>query len=247
VQIDHDVVMHVKDEDGTTEIKSQRAVVNRSLQTIRFVGDVSMTKTGDELRSEELIVNFNAEGDAVHRAEAIGKVKARFTRGHGLGAVDEGSGGGVREVTGDKLDIFFRPDRTLEKMEAGPGGRLVVHPGPKDPPEKRHVFARLLTFFFDEAGRLVEVQGHRDSGFVIEPAGRNAGPKKTMDCQNFVARFDPATGQLDNGDFLKDVKFAWPGAEATAQKGRTGAGSPPWPSTSSRRRATSPRAGRCGT
>jgi lipopolysaccharide transport protein LptA/LPS export ABC transporter protein LptC len=220
LQLDNDVVMYIKDEDGTTEIKSQRAFVNRAEQTIRFVGDVFMTKNADEMRSEELIVNFNEAGDAVHRAEAIGKVRATFVRGHDLGAVDQGGGGGRREITGDKLDIFFRPDRTLEKMEAGPDGRLIVFPGPKDPPEKRHVFARLLTFFFDEQGRMVEVQGHKDSGFVIEPTVKGAGQKKTMDCQNFVARFDPATGQLDNGDFMKDVKFAWPGAEATAQKAR---------------------------
>jgi lipopolysaccharide transport protein LptA len=221
IQLDHDVLMHIKDEDGITDIKSERAFVNRGEQTIRFVGDVLMSKNGDEMRSKELIVNFDEAGEAVQRTEAIGAVRATFVGQHGLGAVDQSGGGGMRELTGTKLDIFFRPDRTLERMEAGPDGRLTIHPGPKDPPETRAVFSRLLTFFFDEAGRLIEVQGHKDSGFVSEPTDKKAGgPVKTMECQNFVARFDTTTGQLDNGDFLKDVKFTWPGAVATAQKGR---------------------------
>ena len=220
VQIDADMVLNVADEDGTTVIRSQRAVVNRAEQTIRFIGDVVMTKGSDELRSAELTVNFDEAGDAVHRAEAMGGAYARFVGQQGLGPVDQTGGSGLRELRGQKLDIFFRPDRSIERMEAGPEGRLSIHPGAKDPQEIRHLTSRLLTFFFDDAGRLSEVQGHKDSGFVSEPVKAGGGPGRSMVCQNFVARFDVATGQLDHGDFNKDVKFARAGVEATANTAR---------------------------
>ena len=223
VQLDADVVIRIADEDGTTEVRSRRAFLKQAEHTIRFVGEAVMTKGADVLRSDELIVNFDDEGHAVQRAEAIGAVHAEFSSRHGMGPVDETGGSGRRELRGQKLDIFFRPDRTLEKMEAGPDGKLTIHPGPKDPPEVRHLSSRMLTFFFDEAGRLSEVQGHKDSAFASEPRGaRKNDPagKRTMRCQNFVARFDVTTGQLDNGDFLKDVKFTWPDGEATAATAR---------------------------
>jgi LPS export ABC transporter protein LptC/lipopolysaccharide transport protein LptA len=224
IQLDADAVVRIKDEDGTTEIRSQRAFLNRADQTVRFLGDAVMTKGDDELRSAELIVNFDDAGHAVQRAEAIGHVHARFTGLHRLGPVDATGGGGRRELTGEKLDMFFRPDRQLERMEAGPNGELTIFPGPQDPPERRRLSSRMLSFFFDEAGRLTEVQGHKDSRVVSEPVdAKGKGDetrRRTMDCQNFVARFDVETGQLDNGDFLKDVKFTWPQGEATGAMAR---------------------------
>lgn len=205
-----DVKVRIQDdpEDVPVDIVSRRAVTDRQEQTIRFIDAVEVVQGPDLLTCAELIVNFSDDGNGIQRAQAVGGIHLRTSSGRGLTGKAEGdAGGGVRDLRSERLDLWYRPDRTLERAEAGPDGELVLEPGPGALPEARRIKSRFLFFFFDEQGRFTEVQGRKDTTFSTEPRPPSTRPARTGACQNLVARFHPETGDMTYGEFIKDVVF----------------------------------------
>jgi lipopolysaccharide transport protein LptA len=127
------------------------------------------------------------------------------------------TGGGPRHLQCRRLDLWFRPDRTLQQAVAGPRADLTMMPGPKDPPEKKRLRSDVLDFVFDDKGRLEELSALKDTTFDTEAIPPAKAAPRTLECKRFVAKVDPATGQTTAIDFSKDVAFARGPQKATAQ------------------------------
>lgn len=216
-----DVVMKLQDPDNTPmDIKSARAVFEREEGLLRFIDDVEVVQGSDRLTAGRLLVNIAPDTQAIYRAQAVDEVNLWMGGGdlaQGI-AVGGSAGRGPRHLTGKKLDLWFRPDRTLQEATAGPDAVLTMRPGKGDPPEKRVLKARFLAFGFDERGKLSELRGQKDSSFVAEPIPPAKGSTRTLNCQSFIARVDPATGEPALIEFTKDVVFTEGTQRATAEK-----------------------------
>jgi lipopolysaccharide transport protein LptA/LPS export ABC transporter protein LptC len=200
-------------------IRAGRADAEREEGALRFADGVEVTQGPDTLKAARLNVNFTPE-QTIYRAVAVDDVDLQASS---AGLLPSTSGalasGGGRHLRCKKLDLWFRPDRSVKEATAGPDADLVAMSGPREPPERRHLKARVLVFHFDEQGRLEEVQAQKDSSFVAEALPPAAAPPRTVDCQSFVARLDPPTGEAREIEFNKDVVFRQGQRVATAQAG----------------------------
>src|SRR5207245_5446553 len=110
----------------------------------------------------------------IYRAQAIDEVELWTSSGtQAPGMTAATAGGGPRHLTCRRLDLWFRPDRTLQQAVAGPRADLTMMPGPKDPPESKRLRSDVLDFVFDEKGRLEELSTLKDTTFetqAIPPA-----------------------------------------------------------------------------
>jgi LPS export ABC transporter protein LptC/lipopolysaccharide transport protein LptA len=220
IELPADVVMLLHDPDNPPmEIKSGSAVLEREQQTARFAGGVTVTQGADTLKSGRLLVNFSEEQHLVQRVEAEDDVVMTSGGGQVPGAKGFPGGSGPRELRGKRVEILVRPDRTLEQVFAGPDGELTVQSSPPDPPEKRRLQAKFLTFRFDAQGRVEEVQAQKDAVFEGTPLPPSKeGPRK-LSSQSFVAKMDPAKGEPKEAEFVKDVVFTQGGRRISAQRG----------------------------
>jgi lipopolysaccharide transport protein LptA/LPS export ABC transporter protein LptC len=207
------------DKRPAMNIRAGRADAERQEGTLRFADGVEVTQGPDTLKAARLNINFTPE-QTIYRAVAVDDVDLQASS-QGLLPAASGAlaSGGPRHLRCKKLDLWFRPDRSVKEATAGPDADLVAMSGPKEPPERRHLKARILVFHFDEQGRLEEVQAQKDSSFVAEALPPTSTPPRTVDCQGFVARLDPATGEAREIEFNKDVVFRQGKRVATAQAG----------------------------
>ena len=174
---------------------------------------------GDRLTAGRFLVNVADDTQAVYRAQAVDDVNLWMGGGALVqGLAPSSAGRGPRHLAGKKLDLWFRPDRTLQEATAGPDAVLTIRPGKGDPPEKRILKARFLAFAFDERGKMSELRGQKDSSFVAEPLPPAKASARTLTCQSFIARVDPATGEPALIEFTKDVVFVEGTQRATAEK-----------------------------
>jgi LPS export ABC transporter protein LptC/lipopolysaccharide transport protein LptA len=215
-----DVVVQLKDpDDPPMDVKSGSAAFERQEGLLRFEGGVEVVQAGDRLTAERFLVNVADDTQAVYRAQAVGGVNLWMGGGNLLpGMAPPTAGRGPRHLVSRKLDLWFRPDRTLQEATAGPEADLTMMPGKGDPPEKRRLKANFLAFAFDERGKLEELRGQKDSSFVAEPIPPAAGTPRTLTCQSFIARVDPATGEPTIIEFTKDVVFVRGAQKATGDK-----------------------------
>lgn len=214
-----DVVLRLNDPDNQPmEIESGSAVLERDKDIAAFHGGVTVTQGADILKSGRLVVTFTGPDRAVQRVEAEDDV-VMVTAGGVPGAKGFPGGSGPRELRGKRVDIMVRPDRSLEQVFAGPDAELTVRSSPPDPPEKRKLQGRFLTFRFDAQGRIEEVQAQKDAVFEGTPIAPSTAPPRRVASQNFVARMDPASGEPREIEFSKDVAFTEGKRKATAQKG----------------------------
>lgn len=215
-----DVVMKLQDPDNTPmDIKSARAVFERQEGLLRFIDNVEVVQGSDRLTAGRLLVNIAPDTQAIYRAQAVDDANLWMGGGDLAQGIAVGSGGrGPRHLTGKKLDLWFRPDRTLQEATAGPDAVLTMRPGKGDPAEKRVLKARFLAFAFDERGKLSELRGQKESSFTAEPIPPAKGSTRTLTCQSFIARVDPATGEPALIEFTKDVVFTEGTQRATAEK-----------------------------
>ena len=147
------------------EIKSARAEVSREEGLMKFLDGVEVTQGRDRLKSQRYLVNFGEDEASVYRAQAVDDVEMWMAAGTALPGMAPGTAGrGSRYLKCRKLDLWFRGDRTLQEAAAGPDADLTMMPGKGEPPEKRRLQARFLTFVFDEQGRLDELQSHQGRG-----------------------------------------------------------------------------------
>jgi LPS export ABC transporter protein LptC/lipopolysaccharide transport protein LptA len=220
IELPADVVLQLQDPDNAPmEIKSGSAVLERAQNIARFAGGVTVTQAGDTLTSGRLEMRFAGEEHTVERVDAEEDVVMRTSGQAVPGARGFPGGTGPREIRGKKLVIGFHPDRTLKEVLAGPDGELTVLSTPPDPPEKRKLQARFLTFLFDEQGRLLELQAQKDASFEGTPLPPSKSPPRKVQSQNFTAKMDPATGNAREIEFSKDVLFTEGKRRAAAQKG----------------------------
>lgn len=215
-----DVDLKIQDEDNpATLIKSARAEATKEDGLLKFLGGVEVTQGADRLKSDRLVVNFAAEDRVIHRAQALDDVQlwtSGATQVPGMTAATTGSGS--RYLKCRRLDLWFRPDRTLQQAVAGPNADLTMLPGPKDPPERKRLRSDVLDFVFDDKGRLEALTALKDTTFTTEAIPPAKAAPRTLECKRFVARIDPATGQATTIEFLKDVAFSRGPQRATAQR-----------------------------
>jgi LPS export ABC transporter protein LptC/lipopolysaccharide transport protein LptA len=215
-----DVDLKIQDNDNpATTIKADHAEGTRGDGLLRFLGGVEVTQGKDRLKSDRLVVNFSDEDHVIHRAQAIDDVEL-WTSGSTQvpGMTSSSAGSGPRHLTCRRLDLWFRPDRTLQQAVAGPDADLTLMPGPKDPPERKRLRSDVLDFAFDEKGRLEELSTLKDTTFATEPIPPAKTVPRTLECKRFVAKVDPQTGQATIIEFFKDVSFGRGPQRATSQK-----------------------------
>ena len=215
-----DVNLKIQDEDNpATFIKSARAEAVKEEGLMKFLGGVEVTQGSDRLKSDRLVVNFSDADRVIHRAQALDDVDL-WTSGSTEvpGMTSATTGSGPRHLTCRRLDMWFRPDRTLQQAVAGPEADLTLMPGPKDPPERKRLRSDVLDFVFNDKGKLEELTALKDTLFTTEPIPPAKTVPRTLECKRFVAKMDPATGRATTIEFLKDVAFARGPQKATSQR-----------------------------
>lgn len=211
--------LKLENEPGSpTEIRGGRGVIERANGIARFLDGASVDQGADHLKANRLIVNFSEDGNGISRAQAIEGVELRLSGSEPLPGVAGGGVQGSHVLTCRKLDLVYRADRTLEEARAVEDAELASLPASGQAPEKTRLKARVLTFRFDEQGRPIEVGGQKDASYQSEPIPPAKGGPQTLACQTFVARIDPATRAVKNGEFSKDVVFTRGTQQALSQK-----------------------------
>lgn len=216
-----DVKLRIQDEGNpATDITSQRAEVSQDEGVIRFLGAVEVTHAGDRLVAQRLIVNFNEEDRAIFRAQAIDDVQVWTGSGTAVPGIPAGAtaGRGPRHLTCRRLDLWFRPDKSLQQAIAGPNAELTMMPGAGEEKERRRLKSDVLTFLFDDKGRLEELQTLKETQFTAEPLPPSKSPHRSLTCKRFLARVDPPTGNIHSIEFVKDVEFVRGAQKARAQR-----------------------------
>ena len=217
LELPADVTLRIQDEaNPATDIQAAHAQLVREEGAIRFGGGVVITQGRDVLRAERFEADFGSD-QTIYRARAIENVVLDSASGSLPGTAPIAGGQGPRHLTCRKLDLWLRPDRSLEQAVAAPDGDLTLLPGPKDPPEKRRLQARALSFRFDEKGRLYELEGQKDSAFDTDPIPPAKGVSRRLRCQSFLARVEPASGELRDVEFRREVVFEQAPQRATAE------------------------------
>lgn len=215
-----EVQLRIQDEDNpATLIKSARAEATREEGLLKFLGGVEVTQGGDRLKADRLVVNFSDEDRVIYRAQALDDVEL-WTSGSTAvpGMTRATTGQGPRYLSCRRLDLWFRPDRTLQQAVAGPHADLTLSPGPKDPPEKKRLRSDVLDFVFDDKGRLEELSALKDTVFTTEAIPPAKAAPRTLECKRFVARIEPETGQASTIEFVRDVAFARGPQRASGQR-----------------------------
>jgi LPS export ABC transporter protein LptC/lipopolysaccharide transport protein LptA len=196
------------DTDPPTFIQSRQAILERSEGTLRFEDDSVLTQGDDILRADRLILSFDSETQQVTRAVAAGGVDLRTSGARALPGGSPTASKGPRHLLCRKLDIAFRPDRTMQQVIAQKDVDLTLLPGPREVKERHHIRAdSYLIFDYDEQGRVVGARGARDASLLAEPLPERGAFARTVACQRFQAALDPETGEVTSADFYDDVLF----------------------------------------
>jgi lipopolysaccharide transport protein LptA/LPS export ABC transporter protein LptC len=211
-----DVVIHVAPEGRPPlDIKSvsARLVRGEGQGTMQFEGGVQVDQAQDRLTTDRFELDFG-EDNVVYRARAIENVVLQTSSAATPGA----QAGGTRHLTCRKLDLWFRPDSSLEGATAVDDAVLTLSPAPKEPPERRRLAAGVLTFKFDQAGRIESLETLKGTTFTATPLPPNKAAVRTLVCQRLTAEVDPETGQPKLAEFTKDVAFTQGKQKATGQR-----------------------------
>lgn len=192
---------------------SARLVRGEEQGTAQFVGGVQVDQGPDRLTTDRFELDFGAD-NVVYRARAIDNVVLQTSSAATPGA----AAGGSRHLTCRKLDLWFRPDSSLEGATAVDDAVLTVGPAPKEPPERKRLAAGVLTFKFDEQGRVSSLETLKGTSFTATPVAPNKAPARTLVCQRLTAEVDPATGEPKLAEFTKDLVFTSGKQKATGQR-----------------------------
>ncbi|HET7747627.1 MAG TPA: LptA/OstA family protein [Vicinamibacteria bacterium] len=220
LELPADVVVKLADpDDPPMEIKAGKATIEKFEGLLKFAGGVDVVQGGDRLRAARFVMNLTEDHQSIYRAQAIDDVDVQMTGDVATTGLTTPQARGPRRLLARKLDLWFRPDRTLQEATAGPDAALTIQPRAGDPvPEQRVLKARFLVFVFDEAGRLAEMRAQKDAYFRADPVPPAKTTARTLTCQSFVAKVDPATGEPEVIDFTKDVLFVQGPQKGRAQK-----------------------------
>jgi lipopolysaccharide transport protein LptA/LPS export ABC transporter protein LptC len=218
-----DVFIRVEDPDQpVAEIRSRRAVADKRKSTLRFIDDVDATQGGDRLKTQQLTLDFDPETQDLRRATAARGVDLRTTGAAAMPGVRTalGSARGARLLRSKRLDLRYRPDRTLQGATVVGSGDLTLLPGPGEKPEKRRLRAEFMDFGFDEQGRLAESSGRKAASMVVEPLVKGKGEVLTVKSDRYKAKLDPESGDPDSILFKGNVSFERGAQQATSERAR---------------------------
>jgi lipopolysaccharide transport protein LptA/LPS export ABC transporter protein LptC len=205
-------------DEPPTEIRSRQAFMARAEGEARFEDDVEVVQASDTLRSDRLVLSFDPDTHVVSRAIAAGGVDLQTRGGRPLPGLPPESGKGPRHLTARKLDITFRPNRSMEQMIAQNDVDLLLLPGPGEARERRRVRAEVyLIFDCDEQGRIVALRAQKNASLVAEPLKKGDAPTRTARCNHFEATLDPESGDVRVADFSENVVFTRDGQAASAR------------------------------
>jgi LPS export ABC transporter protein LptC/lipopolysaccharide transport protein LptA len=210
LELTSDVHLRIEDpDDPLATIDAGHAVIDRTAGNMKFNGGVKIVQAGDTLTAEKVVADLVPGTDryAFERAQATDDVVLQTTGGPLPGTATGARASGPQRLASRKLDLYFNPNRTLKEATAGPDADFTASPGQGEVPEKRHLKGKVLTFRFDEQGRMQEVQAQKDAFFETTPVPPAKGDSRTVTCQSFVGTFDPATGNVAHIDFRLDVVF----------------------------------------
>ncbi len=223
IVLEKDVVFHVNDPDNPpAEIRSQRAVAERQKGTLRFSDGVRATQGADRLASKNLTLSFDAETRDLTRAIATGQVELHTSGASALPGAGPGAGSqtGPRILLTKRLELRYRPDRTLESAGAIGNADLTLLPAPREPREKRRLKAHALDFEFDPQGQIQRARGRQDAVFSIEPLVKGQGALQTVKADRFKARMVPGSSEPEEILFNGQVSFERGSQRATADTAR---------------------------
>ncbi len=200
-----------------TDIVAGKAELSQAENTLRFATGVVVTQEGNILKAERFKVNFG-EDRVIYRATAQEDVDLSMSGG-ALPNATLGQATGTRRLLCRKLDLWFRPDKTLQTMTAGPDADLTVLPGPQDPPERRRVRAKFIEFRFDERGQLSAMQTARNT--VLESFPLKGKQTKlatqSVTCERMLAEIIPGSGEPRLVEFQEKVVFLQGKQKATTE------------------------------
>jgi LPS export ABC transporter protein LptC/lipopolysaccharide transport protein LptA len=218
------------EEDGKppTDIQAGHAVAQRSDDTMDFSDGVAVKKGADTLEAAELSLGFIGAFDVVTRAVAKDDVKVQTGDNTLLPAARANPAGkGARRLFCRKLDIGFRPDRTLEQAVASGGhddagtslyAELELPPAPGGSADRRKLQARVIVFRFDGKGQLAGLEGQLGTILTSEPTRAKGTPPRTARSENLTAFMEPASGALKTVDFKDGVEFEQARQRASARR-----------------------------
>ncbi len=218
-----DVFLRVQDPDQpVAEIRSRRAVADKRRNTLRFIDDVEATQAGDLLKAKQLTLNFDAETRDLKRVTAAQGVDLRTTGTAAMPGAKAalGTAKGTRILRGRKLDLRYRPDRTLQYAAVIGDGDLTLLPGPGEKRAKRRLRANFMDFRFDGQGRMERASGRQAASMVVEPLVKGQGEVLTVKSDRYKARLDPESGEPDNIFFNGNVSFERGPQRATSEHAR---------------------------
>lgn len=195
------------------EIRSQRAVLLREEGTMHFTEGVTVTQAADVLTADRFELDFG-EDQTIYRARAIERVVLQTSSADTPGA----AAGGTRHLKCRKLDLWFRPDGSLQEATAVDDATLTLSPAPREPPERRRLEAGVITFKFDTEGRLEGLQTLKETTFTATPLPPNKASVRTLTCARMSGEMDPVTGQPKVIEFTKNVVFTEGKRKGTGQR-----------------------------
>lgn len=211
-----------------TEISSPSALASRDERFVLFRDGTLARQGARELRSHDLRLDLDEAMAVVERATAMGAVEAVSAAGAPPlpGAAPLGAGAGTRRLRAERLEVRYRAAGVLEQALATGRAVLEIEPGADGLQERRRVTAPRLRFEFDASGRFASLHGLAAPGarpgpasrclLVSEPLAAAAGVARSVESDAFVARADPATGELAGAEFEGAVVFSEPGRRAWA-------------------------------
>lgn len=206
---------------AATEIQGGRARVERGDEEMRFADSVKVTRGRDTLTADRLVLGFSWDEQRVSRVQAVDKVRFDMAAGEALpGTTGPTAPRGPRLLECARLELSFRPDRSLERALAVGQARLTALPAAGEPAEKRILWADALTFLFDEQERLERIVGQKGSGFDAVPLDPASGPARSVRCQTFTGHVAPETGEVRGIEFRQDVVFEQGSRQARSQRAR---------------------------
>jgi LPS export ABC transporter protein LptC/lipopolysaccharide transport protein LptA len=213
-----DVFLRSEDErEGALEIESARALFKREAGEAEFTERVDLRRGSDRLRAAK--VTLQGGEDELRRLHAVGDVVVTSSGTALPGSPVSKRASGPRELRSQQFEVSLREDRTLEEAVARDDAVLVVMPGKGQARERRTLKGSVLTFRWDEQGRLNELLGQKDTQFLGEPLPPDKAPPRSVKSRNFQALFEPETGELGSVEFNREVVFERGVQTARADRG----------------------------
>jgi lipopolysaccharide export system protein LptA len=204
----------VEVESGSAKIEKDRGIV--------YLSDgVVLRQAGTTVTAQRAEIYGSTEDQSFNEILASEQVEAVIAGGAPLpGMAALGQLGSQRTLRCQRLDISLRADGSLEEVVAGPGGaELTIDPLPGKL-ERRRIGGGLLIFSFDEVERLKGLEARKESYVNVEAVrGSAVTLLQSVRAQRLRLDIDPASGQPQSGDFVKNVVMTRGALEVTAQLG----------------------------